>query len=253
MNKVCFPLSLNKFLQLADTFSDYEGTSLLYSGGDYSTSNQSFLFLFPIEAFSYQVEKGLVSVSIEKSRIIGNKNPWDLLKQDLGDMNDSSAIAKWVGFFSYEMGFFSDVRFPFEKSLYPLAFFQRSALTFCFDHKKEQCFLYFESSSREKIEEKKWFDLLTKEESRTPWLRNLELRQKSQSSQSFCENPGDSKEKYVKKIEKIIDQIKKGDVYQVCLSHEILFKSDIPPFDLFLHLSKKNPSPRSEECRVGKV
>lgn len=245
MNKISFSLSLESFLTVAGVFSKHEGTALLYSGGDYSTSNHSFLFLFPIEAFSYQKEKGLTSVSIEKQKIIGKKNPWDLLKEDLSDFNHQDSFPKWVGYFSYEMGYYSDVLCSFEKSKFPLAFFQRSALVFCLDHKTEKCTLHFDSENRDLMEEKKWFDLLTDKKKITSWIANLTSNYRPYFRSSKCENKGDSKQTYIKKIKKIQDQIKKGEVYQVCLSHEMIFTSDIDPFDLFLKLNKDNPSPFS--------
>lgn len=240
-----FSLDSDKFLELARFFSSYEGTVFLYSGGTHACVDQSFLFLFPIEAFSYVSAPGLKSSSIEKQIEIGDKNPWDILKKDLGGLNEKKAYPKWVGYFGFEMGYFSDVPLSFPKSRFPLAFFQRCALTFRFDHKTKKCSIFFDIENRALLSEdnKAWFDLLCEEKKILSWLDSITPAKDSLSF--FLESKRETKQAYIKKIKSIQDQIKKGEVYQVCISHEITFLGDGDPFNLFLQLTKDNPSPFS--------
>lgn len=52
-----------------------------------------------------------------------------------------------------------------------------------------------------------------------------------------CVKPFDSRECYIEKVAKIIEAILDGDVYQVNLSHESLYKGKLDPYGLFLKLA----------------
>ena len=55
--------------------------------------------------------------------------------------------------------------------------------------------------------------------------------------------PSISKDIYQQWYDKAKSHINKGDIYQIQLGHEIQIKSEISPFDVYLRLREKNPSP----------
>lgn len=55
--------------------------------------------------------------------------------------------------------------------------------------------------------------------------------------------PSVSKDLYEQWFKKAKHHIDKGDIYQIQLGHEIQIKSEITPFDVYLRLREKNPSP----------
>ena len=64
-----------------------------------------------------------------------------------------------------------------------------------------------------------------------------------QTCQSHQVMPSVSKDLYEQWFNKAKNHIDKGDIYQIQLGHEIKIKSEITPFDVYLRLREKNPSP----------
>ncbi|MFH1664609.1 MAG: aminodeoxychorismate synthase component I [Candidatus Omnitrophota bacterium] len=54
-----------------------------------------------------------------------------------------------------------------------------------------------------------------------------------------------SKKDYVKAVEKVLDYIRSGDIYQACLSQRFKTTWDRSPYELYLELNKINPAPFS--------
>jgi len=54
-----------------------------------------------------------------------------------------------------------------------------------------------------------------------------------------------TKDEYLSAIEKVLDHIRAGDVYQICLSQRFTAEWDSDPYDLYLRLNTVNPSPFS--------
>lgn len=56
---------------------------------------------------------------------------------------------------------------------------------------------------------------------------------------------------YLSLIEKAQEHIRRGDVYQICLTNELAAKSTIDPLEAFLRLRELNPAPYSNYVRFG--
>lgn len=249
-----FEVSSELFLKLASKFSSFEGTILLFSGKDVSTAKTSFLSLFPIEAFSIG-NHDYIQSSLKEKKYTFEKNPFLLLKEKLGKFSETYLpFPKWMGYLTYEMGGYSDkdVYFDQQKSALPLTYFQRAALTFVFDHSKKKICLYIDSETSLSEEEKKWFLILTNEQELGSLINELKsslvdqvILAKSQLEKSIEEKQG-----YIEKIKKIQKMIRKGEVYQVNLSHEVFFSSNLDPFATFSRISEDNPTPFSAFIRL---
>jgi para-aminobenzoate synthetase component I len=60
-----------------------------------------------------------------------------------------------------------------------------------------------------------------------------------------------SPEKYLELISKCKEHIASGDVYQLCLTNQILIEHDADPLKAFLTLREQNPAPYGSYLRIG--
>jgi para-aminobenzoate synthetase component I len=198
-------LSREEFLALARAYSAQPGTTLFYSGGAYSSSRCSFLCLSP--------EESIVVSSFDK-------HPWNMQLDFSG-----CSYPEWVGYFSYEMGAFSDPdkQVPYSVPKIPLAFFYKPSIVVEWDHISEQAVVHSRSG-----------------------LTLDDLERKNFSPVDFSLKPeknGDSPWEYCEKVSEAKELIQSGDVYQVNLSQEFTFKGGSDPFELFCKVSSINPAP----------
>lgn len=124
-------MSRDDLLSLASRYADTPGTTLLYSGGDFETSNQSFLCLYPIETISFSITE---------------EDPWTQLKSLLHFENQCS-FPRWIGYLTYEMGARADVPLPYSTNSIPDVFFQRFAIVLAIDHSKDKATLIHQQAT----------------------------------------------------------------------------------------------------------
>jgi len=237
-------------LKLTQHFSHDEGTCLLYSGTSYETVKSSYLFLFPFDiikihgAIKQRSQLGKETINTDIN------NPWDAiaaLGPDIGKGENS--FPEWVGFFSYEMGAFSDqdVILPYHKATTPEAYWQRSAITLALDYATGKSFVRLLDSKGGgglHSSQVSWLEKLsTKEGWQT--LLNSELAVKTKIQELRLDRISDSQEGYIQKIKKIKEYLSSGDIYQINLSQQWEFIGEYDPFDLFKRLSLLNPAPFS--------
>lgn len=207
------------FLHLGHFFSDQEGTTLLFSGGNYNSSKTSYLCLFPKE-----------KVVIQLSR---NVNPWEDLKKHISSVGHSNDLPAWVGYLSYEMGAYSDSEIVLESHLpsIPLAIFYKPSVILKYNHLKKtlQCFSEIQFSIKDFLYKRK---------------------------EPQCQFPvkiikSESANEYIAKVKIAKEHIANGNIYQVNLSHQTLFEGSFCPFSYFEHVSLRNPTPFSAfiNCR----
>lgn len=182
------------------------------SGSNFDSAKKSYLFLFPRvhiwgvgDKIYHKGEDGAV-------REFSCKNPWDGLKELIGDFNEEADIPKWVGYFGYEMGAFSDVIINLKKSPIYDFYFMKHRFVIEFDHLKN---VYETHDFR---------------------FENV----RSQNIKKY-----ESEESYTEKILAIKDMIINGDVYQVNLSQKFDFVTKKMPFQIYYELFLKNPAPFS--------
>lgn len=196
-------LTKEEFLHLGHQFSKQEGTAFLYSGGSYASSRFSFLCLFPTEKIVVELD--------------GN-NPWSTLKDKLHLSGEQSDLPSWVGYLSYELGAFSDTKtIPFHASPIPLAIFYKPSLILRYDHQGG-----FAEGDLQEFHKQKF---------NTSQTFRLKCIQK------------ESEESFIEKIQIAKEKIVDGCIYQVNLSHQLLFEGKICPFSYFEQILLKNPAP----------
>ena len=239
-------------LNLTRLFDRENGTCLFYSGGNFEVAKQSFLCLFPYDFISI---KGPVwkRASLQSSYNIDLKgeNPWEAIKESLPSFTHGSSYPEWVGFFSYEMGAFSDPqkRFPYYPSSIPDAYLQRPSIVIVVDHEKETGTVVIADQA---------YYLLSGEQ--LEWVRRLSNKDHWKELASHLStffwnaesNPSsgelrshETREEYIGKVEKAKELIRSGDIYQVNLSQKFTIASHPDPYVIFRKLVDLNPAPFS--------
>ena len=196
-------------LSLAKKFSDKVGLCLLYSGHDFDSAKRSFLFLYPTRIVS----------------IDDNDLPWESLKSQVSF--NHSIYPEWFGFFSYEIGAFSDrekTTVCYDSEL-PKALFVKAGIVLVVDHEKNLATLV--------VHEKRGIE-----------MANSKILSQINST-SFLMSQSDDLESYSTKVLKAKEWIEEGDVYQINLSQQFCFHHQKNPYDIFQELARINPAPFS--------
>jgi para-aminobenzoate synthetase component 1 len=223
-------ISADKLLAAAKLFSEVPGTSLLFSGGNYSSAKNSFLCLFPYK-----------KISIDNHETA--ENSWELLQKELGPLNRNSSFPEWIGYLAYEMGATSDPekKLPFKTPLYPLAFFQKCTIVISFDHKTQKVSVITNDEGFPFLskEQRTWCEQLRNDDF---WLSLTTTKEPLSIDPVSIKSPLEEKNSYIEKILHAKELITNGDIYQVNLSHECTFTTTTPPFNIFHNLSANNPA-----------
>lgn len=245
-------ISPSTFLAIADFFSDWEGTSLLYSGGHLDSAQRSLLGLFPFETITVygqqlHCQRG---VNVESKRI---HNPWDGLQEYFFQslLRDAESMA--FGWFGYGMGAFADSTqsLPYRFSTLPDAFWQRCAVVLDLNHSTGQMGIQVNLSALEQVNEKArdWIlSFITFE----GWQKFLKILPQTiiqyftvQEAQAISE----CRAIYLNKVHQAKELIRAGEIYQVNLSQLFEFQNERTPFSLFRQMCSLNPAPFSAYFR----
>lgn len=230
MQSISIPVrkfSRDNFLTLSQKFATVPYTSILYSGGDYATSLQSYLAIYPIENI----------VIMQK-----DPDPWDTLQKSIGKfIQNGEKIPSWLGFISYPMGETSDRDkiIPMRKTSFPLAQFHRYSYLFIYKHSEGSLRLYWESG-----ENNNWLATFLSAE----FWKDIQDSSKLQTLDLFSMGKyimGDSRIQYHRNLSDIFDLIRNGIVYQLNYSHKFVLYGNKPPFSVFITLTNNNPAPFS--------
>lgn len=76
-------------------------------------------------------------------------------------------------------------------------------------------------------------------------LKDVASAEKSENNKSFkiLSNESEKKNIFLKNVNEAKEYIKKGDIFQIVLSSQIIIESDYDPYDFYMELTEKNPSP----------
>ena len=136
------------------------------------------------------------------------------------------------GVFSYETIHYFEKINRKEKTEYdyPEFIFSDAGANLYFD-KKNSVFSFFGDTE-------KYSDLLLQ-------LKDVASAEKSENNKSFkiLSNESEKKNIFLKNVNEAKEYIKKGDIFQIVLSSQIIIESDYDPYDFYMELTEKNPSP----------
>lgn len=245
MEEILTPIAITRPQLLAAThlLAHEKGTILLYSGGDYETSHYSYLCLFPLESISIKGFTG-VKKGLGKS-LTQTGHPWETLQAWLSNTSISRRIPRWVGYLGYEMGAFSDGQkiISMPSSPYPDAFFYRFALLLIADLRTGTGTLLLNTDEIDFLStrQQKWVQKIIQ----PSFWEQLSEHSPSPQGPLQCIKSFETQKAYAKKIETAKELIYSGEIYQVNLSQQLLFKGKIDAFSLFHALALSNPAPFS--------
>lgn len=251
--------TLPSLLDIAEAFSDWNGTCLLYSGGRLDSAETSFLALFPFETVTLFGHR-LIYQAGDVRQEFEVEDPWEGLQQHffnkLPDDNSSMAFG-WLG---YGMGASADKerKLPYRPSTLPDAYWQRCAVVLRFDHKLKQASVTVDLSAKESVDGKsaRWIEILASAGGWEEFLRNLCCTPQTYQAPPFPLPFSDCPERrttYLEKVSAIQELIREGEVYQVNLSQQFEFRGKRDPFSLYREICNTNPAPFSAYFRLGKT
>jgi len=174
--------------------------------------NKDYFFLFETALFDRENFRSFIFI---EPKYIIKVNDYDEVEEAFKRIEDYSKKCYLVGYFSYELGYY------FEKSsfkikdhfIYPLIHLCVFDKAIIFDHRNAK--LNFSPKGL----------FIKKEKKKSFYLRNLRLNI--------------TEEKYIKKINRIKDYIKKGDTYQVNFTNKFHFDFKGSAFSFYQDLKNK--------------
>lgn len=213
------------FLQGASHLINEVGSILLYSGGNYDTSEVSYLFLFPFEKIEI---------------LASSENPWGELKEQLQlDQSNACDLPLWVGYLSYELGYATEEIFtPSDDNSNYLAYFQKFKITIRFCHSTNTIAVFVINNILLENEQK----ILQVIVNQDFWNRSY-FKPLTPSKIKNIKRKGS--DDYKKAIEAIKELILDGEVYQLNLSQEFIFSGSFDPVSIYFALLQKSPNPYS--------
>jgi para-aminobenzoate synthetase component I len=197
-------------------------TEELHSIARYYASEEGTLF--------FHSEQNSILALFPKEKFIFSS--WDRFKQTLSF--NGNPLPQYLGFITYEMGATADedLKLPFYQPLSPLVCFYEPSVIFCHNKSTNLCTIQGPKK-----------------------LINESLKKITSASLPFYSfkiiQNGTPKEHYYRLIEQTKEWIRKGEVYQLNLSHEFILKGKAHPYSVFEALYNINPSPFSAFIQLG--
>lgn len=152
-----------------------------------------------------------------------NQNSWEELKKQINPLN-----GKWFGAITYEAQ----------------AYFQKYAVVITLDHHTDQFDLHFEREETDPPYPAELRDPLQ-------WPNLIKESTQSIPSKGTIVKKLDTLEDYTDKIEKVLENIVNGNVYQVNISQKMIIAGKWDPFEIFYKLSIENSAPFSAYLRLS--
>ena len=243
-------LELNEsFMDLASRFAYMPGTVLLMSGGDLDCARHHILGIRPWLIFQGRGKN--LNLTLDQEVFTLNADPFECLRHILTTfrMNQENIKAPvcsgLLGYLSYDL---KDVieklpRTSVDTLNLPHIMLYAPSVLIIYDRFKKSCRIYIpkiksigKTLKGENFVKQELFEV------EKILKLNLPFRD------AFSCGPGDfksniSRTDYIRSVEKIIEYIKAGDVYQVNMSQRFEMQFSGNAFTLFRHLFEKNPAP----------
>ena len=240
------PCGPDELLKVAQFFSGISGSVLLYSGGSLDCAQRSLLFLFPDESLSCVEGCWRWHRHGQKEIYLHGDDPWETLKARMTFDTGGVSYPSWVGFLGYEMGAFSDreKRLPYLAARTPDAYFQRCAVVLEVDNAKARGCAYVRDPKDG--DPAAWTKKLSR---RSGWNELLEqataFKMIYEKQAVTVIKPLETLSSYVDKVLRAKEFILSGEVYEVCLSQQMVLQGEMKAFKMFSRLVTLNPAPFS--------
>ena len=164
-------------------------------------------------------------------------------------------VPEWIGFLGYEMGAYSDQNklLPYYRSTFPYSYFQRCAVVIQVDHRKKEGRVFIANQAPYLLDQEqiRWIQRLSDKKEWMELIKHLDeplIPKKNPLGDELQRQM--TKEEYISNVERALEWIRSGLIYQVNLSQTLSVKNEQNPFDIFLDLILMNPSPFSADFRT---
>jgi para-aminobenzoate synthetase component I len=237
------------FIEMASRFAHLPGTVLLMSGGDLDCARHHILGINPW--LIYRVRGQTFNLKLDQTEIPIHADPFECLRHILrtfhiDEINISDPICSGLlGYLSYDL---KDVieklpRTSVDTLNLPHILLYAPSALIVYDRFNNTCRLF--------IPKRKFADKIIEEKDQIE--KQLEAIEKIFKENppvrgAFSGNPEGfksniAKSDYIRSVEKIIEYIKAGHVYQVNMSQRFEMQFSGDSFTLFKHLFRLNPAP----------
>jgi len=240
-------ISLDRFIDPEVIFSHLyrqEYSALFCGKGNRDNSRYAYIGINPFLRMRYQETEAIIKSNDRQGAL--SIDPFHLFEAALKFYSMKShpfPTSQWgaMGYFSYDAAYcieklpkttVDDLKMPIMEMAYYEDFF-------IFDYQSEKAFLIQADTGKGFSHPQKMIELFGKRSARVGTYS-------VEPPQSCC-----SREGYMALVKRIIDYIKKGDVYEVNLSHRFEARYQGDPYGLFLKLYQINPAPFSAYLNFG--
>jgi para-aminobenzoate synthetase component I len=237
------------FMNLAGRFAHLPGTVVLMSGGELDCARYHILGINPWLIFRGRGRS--LNVTLDQNAFPLNADPFECLRHlikafHLNKINPTDPICSGLmGYFSYDLK--DDIeklpRTSIDTLNLPHILLYAPSILVVYDRFNKTCRLfipkrkYIDKTSEGKDPIKKQLKAFEKICRKNPPARDVFLG----NLEGFKSNM--TKSDYIRSVEKIIEYIKAGHVYQVNMSQRFEMQFSGDTFTLFKHLFEKNPAP----------
>ncbi len=242
-------ITLDRFIDPEIIFSYLSAknySALLCGRGNLDNSHFAFIGIQPFLHLYHNKEEAIIKAN-EKKEVALSIDPFQLLREALKFYTVEAQpfpISLWgaIGYLSYEAAHFiedlpkttiDDLNMPIMEMVYYKDFL-------IFDYQKEEVFLIQADLGSGFNDPQEIKRLFTKKGIGSIGSYSVD------QPKSCC-----SREEYTILVKKIIDYIKKGDVYEVNLSHRFEAAYQGNPYGIFFNLYRINPAPFSAYLNFG--
>ena len=173
-----------------------------------------------------------IIIGIDAVYFDSEKYSYEDLRKYTGSQKGEADFAGLFGVFSYEIiHYFEEINKKENSEYYYPEFVFADAGAYIHFDKKSSVFSFFGDT-------KKYSDLLL-------CLKGNIPPRKSAHNKSFTilGNESEKKDIFLKNVNKAKEYIRSGDIFQIVLSSQIIIESDFDPYDFYMELAEKNPSP----------
>jgi para-aminobenzoate synthetase component I len=239
-------------------FAERAGSALLSSSLETDAARYSFIGVEPF--FTLKSKGHLLEFSFGDQKIKALGDPFELLRSAIGAYsvgNDTPFpfISGGIGYFSYDLKNLledlprkaaDDIKMP---DMY-FVFYQGIII---FDRndpgKVHISALDIDAEGHKSPSE--LMDEITDAVEKAARISLAEPRRSEQALRGTSLGSNFTKERYMSAVEKVLEHIKAGDIYQACLSQRFKTTWDGSGYELYRRLNKINPSPFSAYLNAG--
>ncbi|MGK7890686.1 MAG: aminodeoxychorismate synthase component I [Leptolyngbyaceae cyanobacterium] len=202
---------------------------------------------------SYNCHQQQIKITQNNQTSYQSGNIFDFLQQELNhracrnDLLPFDFNCGFVGYFGYELKQDCDARSP-NASLLPDAVFLLATQLLVFDHQEQVIYLLYLGQWNEKDAAQSWFKAISEQLEALPPLPPVPV---GCHQEPVLFRFRQSRNTYLKNIHQCLEEIHKGESYEICLTNRLHTDTTVDSLGFYRHLRHLNPAPYSCFLRLG--